>query len=163
MLQKKDTYIDCKYIVQNHRHIFGENPIVHYRIIVDTDNHPPERTLERLNKIREAMSLANLGGFSEKVYPINIEIETWFIAGFRTDFPFIGDTAKARKLIAETNSETVLNPKEKLDAILEKSISGDRYRIARDVGEHFDTEQALEKSKSFKDFFKSLNSDGLIT
>jgi len=162
MLQEKDIYVDCKYIVKNHKHLFGDNPDIHYRIIVDTDNHSQEIVQDRIQKISDALSQADLGSATKKIYPINVEIETWFMAGIKQDFPFLHDINRVRKILALDDIEILNEPKKELDSILEKSIAGNTQRIGRDIGEYFHVEQAKLKSKSFNMLFVSLETDGLV-
>lgn len=162
MLQKTHTYIDCKTIVHNHKYFFGDNPDIHYRILTDTDNNNKENVKQRKAIIKKAFLGAKTQHKDYKIFPANIEIESWFIAGLTNNFPFIGDINAAKKIIQSTNAETYINPKETLDLILEKRLSGNRQIIGRDFGEHINIKQALLKSNSFSDFFYSLLDDELL-
>lgn len=162
-LQNEDTYIKAKTVVDCNRHIFGEYPLRHYRIITDTDNLNNQSLRERVEVMENA--LKKTGIFSDsKICLANNEIESWFIAGLTKENPLIDKNisdSDLRKFMAK-NPETIVDAKEKLDDILKPEIRGDRQKIGAEFGRLIDLDQAVQKSKSLKDFLRSLKEDSLI-
>lgn len=164
MLQCFETYLDCKPAILNKSYIWGKTPKLYYRIITDTDNDSREIIEIKRSKILSAIKKANVGAENYKVSFANIEIESWFIAGLDVDSSLVDINQKktAEKLINSFNVESIIDPKEKLDEILNAKISGNRQSIGNEFGEYINIEQAILKSKSFKKFIEDLKKDNLL-
>jgi|GEM_PF-4608530 len=105
MLEKKETYIISKTIVNNNKRFFGNNPEIFYRIATDTDGGAPKKITTRENAIKKAIDKANLDYIDFKILFSNLEIESWFIGGLTTSFPSVKNNDTTKTLIAQSNSE----------------------------------------------------------
>lgn len=161
MLQKKDPYIASRTIVNNYSWLFGSHPAIFYNIVTDTDNLSEVDLRNRIDKIEKAVSGA---GIASRINLSNIKIESWFLAGLTMSFPSLRPDVNARidEVIRISDAETITNPKEFLDSILEERISGNRQSIGRDFGEYIDYNQATERSRSFLKFYTELKRERLL-
>lgn len=163
-LQQVETYIACKIAIINKSFLLGNHPKLYYRIITDTDNDSVKMVDDKCKKINEAIEKSGVPREDCKINLANIEIESWFIAGLDVNSELINSHKKkqAEALVNSVDIESIIDPKEKLDDVLNDVISGNRQSIGNGFGEHIDIEQALIKSKSFKNFYEGLKKDNLI-
>jgi len=88
--------------------------------------------------------------------PVENEIENWYFAGLTARFPYFKvNEPRVTRLLAE-RPEQIIEPKDKLASILDFDSRNDAIKLAQVVGEYFDIERAIQRSPSFKAFYKSL-------
>lgn len=90
-LQESRTFQDAQSTIRNFKWLFGENPEIYYRTLVDTDNKSDTEVKDRCDEIIKAASNIKLNCVNHLVFVTHIEIESWFLAGITKDFPFLHD------------------------------------------------------------------------
>ena len=123
-----------------------------YIVMKDLHRYKKAKILERFNKLRKQLSGAERK--RTKLVIVKKAIESWLL----TDPSAIGRAFGFKEKIVINNPEEIANPAEVLDKILRKS--GKRYikgrAIASRIAEELDLKTALKKSKSFENFYRSL-------
>lgn len=156
-----DTYKELMAYKIAHMHHFGDDPEVHYLVLMDGD-HVDDSGID--NKRGKVVDISS--PILQKDPIVHLpkgEIENWFVAGLEEDFPYFDDKKKSevRKLL-KCDIENCIDCKEKLDEVLKDEISGLRMRIAQEVGQHFVLDKAKSTSKSYRQFIEDLQERGLI-
>src|SRR5581483_6401862 len=109
-----------------------------------------------------ASAKANIEYTTFEVHFPHQEIETWFMAGVKDEFPHFSKTGGEELELVVNDLENLIDPKEFMDKILNPSISGNRMDIGAQVGRYFDINKAKNKSPSFKRFIASLEEKDLL-
>lgn len=159
LLEGKTTYQACIAKVENHLKRLPQNIPVHYRILRDSDS---PLSSEKETRIRDRISVAATPHLafqagSLEVCFCNHEIEAWFLANLEDQSEYVLPTKheELRRLLL-LNPDEIVNPKEVLNSILLPEYQDNVTDTARLFGETFVVERVIEKSESFKRFYRSI-------
>ncbi len=159
-LMRTETYRIADSIIQNNISLFNEQPEIHYRVMVDHAFSDPEGQERRRREIEEAIKKSGISYSSSDVVIVENEIECWYFAGIKEDFPYLSDRTLLKQLQA-LGSTRIPDPKGHIKKVLSTEMHG-AIKRANAVGKHFDISKALKESASFSRFFSRLTADKLI-
>lgn len=149
------TYKDCCAMHAGNSHLFG-NHCVDYRILIDSDGGNIEKRKKQVARVQRSFKKGGKLVNSCQILFVENEIENWYFAGLTTKFPYFKvNEPLVTRLLAE-RPEQIIEPKDKLASILNFDSRNDAIKLAQVVGEYFDIERAIQRSSSFKAFYKSL-------
>ncbi|CAN5701230.1 hypothetical protein BH11PAT2_BH11PAT2_05490 [soil metagenome] len=163
LYQNPLTFYKAQAMLRNSEWQIGKYPELHYVVLLDVDTCAEDQLNDRETKTREAFEIAAVTHSTFDINFSKIEIESWFLAGLTVDYPYLASSAKSSVLKYSTKDpDAIHDPKEVLDSLLLPEVAGSRQRIGRDMGEHINLSQAIDRSASLAYFISSLRGKNLI-
>jgi hypothetical protein len=158
-LKQQDTYRLASEYLKNNSYLWTDNPEIYLIVLYDTDclNENQPKCLD----ISNAVAGSRIRVKEYKIFPVILEIESWYFAGLTTNFPYFRDNRNAELVKLLGSKATHNHNKEKFKEHIADTMIGSKD-ISINVAKHFDHKEGCIFSESYTSFFKYLKDNNLI-
>jgi hypothetical protein len=159
-LSKKETYRMAFTILENQIHSLDNEREIYLIVPFDTDGSNQEGITKSKESIENAIKEAHLNITNQHIQCVEVELETWFLAGLDETYPYFNTKTPDKKLLYPDRD--IFHPKERFLGIIDNEILISSQDISKSVAEFFNEAKAIDHSPTFSQFYKQLQTFGLI-